>query len=286
MHASTPAISSSAGPAAKLTQSLRRHAVDETARGSSTASTTTPARSPGRRHRSRAICLNTRPTMAARLAPSALRTASSRDRWVTPCDSTANRPVPAISSANSAKPPSSIAYDRGCDRLAPTRCSIVSTESRAMPGPASRTTRAEALHIRGRVALGAHDDGCRAFEVEARQLRHRHEHLRLRRAIDRVLLEVVDDADDRASAPARSTAARRRSCPATAPSRVSIGTSSRYCVTNERLTTTAVGVPAIGVGERAAGANADAERAEVAGRDEPANGLRLDLGAAETATGT
>ncbi len=67
------------------------------------------ARWPGRRSVATLICFNATPITAARLAPNALRTASSRDRCVTLYDNTPNRPAPAISNANTAKPPSSTA---------------------------------------------------------------------------------------------------------------------------------------------------------------------------------
>jgi len=67
------------------------------------------------------ICFSATTTIDARLAPSAVLTASSRDRCDTDCDSTPNNPVAAMTSANAANPRNNTAYSRGRDNARPTR---------------------------------------------------------------------------------------------------------------------------------------------------------------------
>ncbi len=68
-----------------------------------------------------AICFRVTAINALRLAPSAVLTASSRERCDTECDSTPNRPAPAIISAKAAKPRNNTAYNRGRDNAVPIR---------------------------------------------------------------------------------------------------------------------------------------------------------------------
>src|SRR5207245_10088393 len=78
-------------------------------------------------------------TIASYTAPRADRTPISRVRCATLNDRTANRPTPAISSANAPNHASTTAYTRGFSRLVITRSSIVITESRARAGACSCT---------------------------------------------------------------------------------------------------------------------------------------------------